>query len=268
MKHTVQRGDTLWAIARQYGVSVAELVEANNITQPDRIYPGQTLVIPKLINFRSLSRRYGGFTAQIHIVRAPVSAEAKLVYNGPGPPFRLSTVSQLARGYDVAVNCSFFWAGYPLGRHISDGQKVYDYPGDRPTIVLDDWRLDTWYNGISRLLDAGVQNCLSAHPYLLYEGQPWISKHTPNLAARGPKTAIGRAGCELVLVVVDGRQPGYSHGITMTELSALMREEGCWEWAVNLDGGGSSTMAVGGQVVNRPSDGRERPVINALCFKL
>jgi WXG100 family type VII secretion target len=45
--HTVQRGDTLWDIGQRYGVSVDELMAANpHITNRDRIYPGQELVIP------------------------------------------------------------------------------------------------------------------------------------------------------------------------------------------------------------------------------
>ena len=74
------------------------------------------------------------------------------------------------------------------------------------------------------------------------------------------------------LVVVDGRQPFYSEGITLQELADLMRALGA-EYAMNLDGGGSSTMVVQGQdgrprVLNSPIDnyipGRERPVANHL----
>ncbi|HSM46095.1 MAG TPA: LysM peptidoglycan-binding domain-containing M23 family metallopeptidase [Acidimicrobiia bacterium] len=44
--YTVERGDTLGQIARDHGVSLSDLVGANNISNPDRIYPGQMLVIP------------------------------------------------------------------------------------------------------------------------------------------------------------------------------------------------------------------------------
>jgi putative chitinase len=44
--YTVQRGDTLSSIARRYGVNVRVLAQANNITNPNRIYVGQKLVIP------------------------------------------------------------------------------------------------------------------------------------------------------------------------------------------------------------------------------
>jgi LysM repeat protein len=45
-KYVIQRGDTLLSIARRFGLTVKQLQAANNIANPDRIYPGQVLVIP------------------------------------------------------------------------------------------------------------------------------------------------------------------------------------------------------------------------------
>ena len=87
-----------------------------------------------------------------------------------------------------------------------------------------------------------------------------------------PRTAAGYAdsGRRLLLVVIDGRQPGYSVGTTIRETAALMRDLGARE-ALNLDGGGSTAMIVrdprSGNVrtVNKPSDATgERPVGNAV----
>jgi hypothetical protein len=81
-----------------------------------------------------------------------------------------------------------------------------------------------------------------------------------------PRTAVGfdNSGRWLLMMVVDGRQPGYSEGISLFELASLFREHGC-TWALNLDGGGSSIMLAmkPGQEVctlNRPSDKKHRPV--------
>jgi hypothetical protein len=82
---------------------------------------------------------------------------------------------------------------------------------------------------------------------------------------RHPRTAAGTDGSRLYLVTVDGRQPGESAGMDLAELSALMRELGCTE-AINLDGGGSTTLWVRGAVENSPSDGRERKIANALVI--
>ena len=83
--------------------------------------------------------------------------------------------------------------------------------------------------------------------------------------ARHPRTAVGvRREGSLILVTVDGRQPKKSVGMTVEELAGLMLELGCVE-AVNLDGGGSTTMVVKGKVANNPSDATgERPVSDAL----
>lgn len=93
-------------------------------------------------------------------------------------------------------------------------------------------------------------------------------------AVRHPRTAAGvtRDGRTLLLVVVDGRQPGWSIGATLPELASLLIEAGAWT-AVNLDGGGSTTVwrrepGGAGRVLNRPSDGRVRPVASHLGVRI
>ncbi len=81
---------------------------------------------------------------------------------------------------------------------------------------------------------------------------------------RAPRTAVGLDDRgNLLLATVDGRQPGYSVGMTLRELARTLDELGAQE-AINLDGGGSTTMAIKGEVVNQPSDGQERRISNAL----
>lgn len=85
-----------------------------------------------------------------------------------------------------------------------------------------------------------------------------------DMAARHPRTAIGITADRRTLqfVVVDGRNRRASVGATGLELAWLMAQVGAWQ-AFNLDGGGSSTMwARGRGIVNSPSDGSERSVLN------
>ena len=92
---------------------------------------------------------------------------------------------------------------------------------------------------------------------------------------RHPRTAAGvsRDGRTLLLAVADGRQPAWSVGLTLPELARLLIEAGAWN-AVNLDGGGSSAMwyrepgSGPGRVLNRPSDGRVRPVASHLGVRV
>jgi hypothetical protein len=79
--------------------------------------------------------------------------------------------------------------------------------------------------------------------------------------SRNPRTMAGltRRG-DLLLVTVDGRAPGYSIGMSFREQARVMRALGA-RVAINLDGGGSTTMAVRGTLLGRPSDTTgERPV--------
>lgn len=87
-----------------------------------------------------------------------------------------------------------------------------------------------------------------------------------------PRTAIGvnRDSSVVWLVVIDGRQPGYSEGMSVREVAEFMVRLGCWN-AANMDGGGSSVMALAGSdgdlhTVNSPSDRSSlgRPVIRPL----
>ncbi len=62
---------------------------------------------------------------------------------------------------------------------------------------------------------------------------------------------------------MDGRQAGLSVGMTFPEFAHYLVQLGC-ENAMNLDGGGSATLWVYGQVMNSPSEGVERPGANAI----
>jgi hypothetical protein len=83
---------------------------------------------------------------------------------------------------------------------------------------------------------------------------------------RHPRSAVGfsQDSTKVYFFTVDGRQTGYSVGMSLYELADYMLEWGVWE-GINLDGGGSTTMVIRGRVVNSPSDaGGERSVANAL----
>lgn len=82
---------------------------------------------------------------------------------------------------------------------------------------------------------------------------------------RHPRTGAGISAdsSKLYLITVDGRQPGFSVGMTLKEFAALMIHLGVYH-GINFDGGGSTTMVVRNSIVNAPSDPTERRVTNAL----
>ena len=122
-------------------------------------------------------------------------------------------------------------------------------PGDAPpSLVIGGW---------PRILRNGIDITADA-PSL--EGT--LSR---NAELRHPRTAVGfsRDSSTLYLFAVDGRSEN-SGGMTLTELATMMRTLGAWD-ALNFDGGGSTTMVIGGVVTNKPSDPTgEREVGNAL----
>jgi hypothetical protein len=113
-----------------------------------------------------------------------------------------------------------------------------------------------------------VPEALGGGPIIVRAGKPIfnaLEDFTPyHLNRRHPRTAVGqRADGRIVMVVVDGRRPGYSAGMTNFELAQTMIRLGAVT-ASGLDAGGSSAMAFDGQLLSRPSDGSERMVAESL----
>jgi hypothetical protein len=116
-----------------------------------------------------------------------------------------------------------------------------------------------------------VSDAIGGGPVLVRDGVPVYRSNegftTSQLAPRGPRTAVGqRADGGIVLLATDGRQPGLSVGMTNFELAQALVRYGAVR-GMALDGGGSSTIAFEGTVLNSPSDGRERAVSTALMLQ-
>jgi len=114
-------------------------------------------------------------------------------------------------------------------------------------------------------------------PELLRAGKKYVTKHEERFRrdiseGHAARTAAGITPTgELLLVVVDGkkRKGGSDHpnnGSTLEELADFLLRLGA-EDALNMDGGGSSTMVVRNKVVNNPVEGEERPVSNAIVIR-
>lgn len=133
-------------------------------------------------------------------------------------------------------------------------------PGQRITIDLQvdgfDW--------------TKIDNVIGGGPQLVRNGALAVDATEQGFDAafttrRHPRTAVGRTSDgDLWWVTVDGRQQ-ISDGATLEELARVMQRLGCQE-AINLDGGGSTSINVLGQTVSRPSEGREREIANGVVF--
>lgn len=115
-----------------------------------------------------------------------------------------------------------------------------------------------------------IKHAVCGGPRLVSDGEVDINGKEEKFSAsivsgRHPRTAIGLTfDGDLLMVVVDGRSKR-SAGMTLKELADYLRKLGV-RHAINLDGGGSSSMFVKGKTINRPSDGRERRISNGILI--
>lgn len=208
-----------------------------------------------------------------------------------GPPLDARTTSQFLQefGVQIAVNGDGFtpwWSRTPLDYypHAGDpvtpngysasGGTIYargdQDPTPEPTLFI------SRRNALSfNKIPGRVYHAISGDYMLVQQGKPVAGLDN---AVINPRTAIGTSanGRWLYLVVVDGRQPFYSEGMTIAELADLLDGLGVAN-AMSLDGGGSSTMVIQGEdgqpkILNSPIDhyipGTERPVANHLGIYL
>lgn len=185
----------------------------------------------------------GFFTVNPTRANGMVMAHGRLLYS---PPQR--------RTYHGTV-------GFTPNRLLFDWIGPEDVSGNQFIAEREEWRQ------CHAALGAGPILVLNRHSRIQPEMEGF------NTTQRAPRSAIGVMEDGLVLMMtVDGRQPGWSAGVTLGELADLFTSRGV-EAALNLDGGGSSTMTLGAQVINRPSDralpgqsGVERPVANVIAL--
>lgn len=174
----------------------------------------------------------------------------------------------------VAINGSVFdvyaeHRGDPmdvLGLSLSRGQR-YSPPNRWDALLIGKDRR-AWI-ARSPVNARAAWNGLSGYYALLVDG-----RNNGGMADLHPRSAVGvsRDGRYLMLMAADGRQPGYSEGLTTAETAEWMRKLGAWN-ALNLDGGGSTALVMQGpdgkpNTLNRPSGpplGSERRVANHLC---
>lgn len=204
----------------------------------------------------------------------------------------LETTSALAARYDAiaAINGSFFNMKAPYGsvNYLRvDGSELapnapdsYENPrrgrSTRQTGAVATFRGDIYVLKSDEIArwerDIEAEDVVTTGPMLLVAGEAEPQAKDKFNTNRHPRTAVGvRPDGTVVLLVADGRNK-QAAGLSMNELLQVMQALGCAD-AVNLDGGGSTTMVVRGQVVNHPSDNKEfdaageRPVANAIIVR-
>lgn len=207
---------------------------------------------------------------EIHVVVVDLNSPAVRV-RATKPADRGATVSDFASMYgcQIAINGDFFTSGFvPRGLAKGAGEFWSDtndgaeesfvaFSVNKDVIISSPWDLVA-------ALDAGHHDVVSGRELITIDGA--AAEYVAGNLDVHPRTAVGvdATGQRLFVAVVDGRTTA-SVGMTLFQLGALMADVGAWQ-AINLDGGGSSAIAVDaeGGIVNHPSDGAERLVANHL----
>ncbi|MEM1329761.1 MAG: phosphodiester glycosidase family protein [Planctomycetota bacterium] len=198
------------------------------------------------------------------------------------PLVRTDTWAQ-SEGVDLAINANYFGnlgngSGQLLGLSVSDGvivsnPRIFDGRYDPALAItgagtafagyLSPSQLATAREGIAGIGRSSTDGLDGS--MLVDDGVNLGNSARVSPSTREPRTAAGvsQDGRTLYLLVVDGRQPGYSVGVNLFQLAEVLIDAGAWD-AINLDGGGSSSFWYqpegGSLLTNSPSDGAFRPV--------
>jgi hypothetical protein len=176
--------------------------------------------------------------------------------------------TRAAFGFNAAGTPSVAWI-YHTG---SGNNNIYSYPSPSPNALNTAPQPEP-----SETFPAGgslwnTTAAIGGSPVLLKNNNIQISDAEELISIDNtknrPRSAIGYLsnGIIILLAVEGDNSPNYT-GVTLTDLAALMKSFNCFE-AINLDGGGSTSLVVGGTRTVRPGDnGVERPVISAVLIK-
>ena len=167
----------------------------------------------------------------------------------------------------VSINGDYYGARQK-GVVIRNGMLYRDSVNGDVCVLYEDGVMETYTASEFNINDAVSRKAVQAWnfgPHLLEGGQP-MTKFNSTVGVANPRAAIGyyEPG-HYCFVTVDGRQAGYSKGMTMTQLSQLFYDLGCVA-AYNLDGGQTAMMAFQGELVNKPYNGG-RPSSDIIYIK-
>lgn len=165
---------------------------------------------------------------------------------------------QMAKDNDAVLAVSGdYYGARSDGIVIRNGKLYRKAPLGDVCVLYTDGVMET-YSKAEFDLDGAIERkawqAWSFGPALLQEGKA-IESFSDSIRGRNPRCAIGyfEPG-HYCLVVVDGRQPGYSVGMTLAELSQTFEDLGC-KAAYNLDGGQTAMMVFQGEPVNQAYKG-------------
>jgi exopolysaccharide biosynthesis protein len=227
----------------------------------------------------------------MHIVTIDLKTAGLKVLVTPNIPKNARTTSDFLREFklNLAINANYFtpfhertpWDYYPRKGDRAEPMGAAISNGDRYSLPQSKWpALCISQQNIAKIIPEGTcpqhtLNAVAGREVLVIDGKPTAEVFDPHDEKPYPRVAVGvdRRGEKLWLIAIDGKQPLYSEGVTKAELAKICAELGV-DRAINLDGGGSTTLVMatsnGTKVLNAPIQGKlpmhERPVANHIGF--
>ena len=209
-----------------------------------------------------------GYSGWITVIYDPSRLHLAVTEDDSG-----ETVSEMAERYDamVAIN----GGGYAsrrgeknsCGGLVADGEVLCeDEYANAMVTMTEEGKLVLTYSPTDRL-SSDTDWAVYFEPFLIVNGVR--SEFQNNAGGTQPRTAIGqRSDGVVLLVTIDGRGSNGSMGINYSDLTDIFERYGCIN-AANLDGGGSTTLVVEGELINEPASFRdrgERNVFDAIVY--
>jgi exopolysaccharide biosynthesis protein len=192
------------------------------------------------------------FVADIY-VRNLENFRTALAKDQYGKGITEATQDMAKRNNAIIAISGDYYGWHETGIVIRNGELYRQTPLEDVLIMNNDGSMQTFENkdfNADAVVANGAWQAWCFGPMLLKDGKP-MTEFNSDLLRANPRAAIGyyEPG-HYCLVVVDGRQPGYSEGITLTDFSKLFYDMGC-KAAYNLDGGGTAEMIFMGEIVNQ-----------------
>jgi len=194
-----------------------------------------------------------------------VSDPTKIRLGIPAAKGKGEKVTSMVKRYGAiaGVNAGGFadpnWKGngfQPIGVVISRGKVLYqdlDKSKSTQIVGLDkSGKMIAGHYTLKQLEDLGIQEGVTFQPRIIVNGKGLVKNHADGWGI-APRTAMGqKADGSILFVVIDGRQPGYSIGADLYDVQKILLDRGA-VIAANLDGGSSTVLVNGGEIVNNPS---------------
>lgn len=209
-------------------------------------------------DIQSITITGSGYVGHLLIISDPTKVHVAYSNQLGTKGEKLKTVMASDSSLVAGINAGGFvndqsTGGVPLGCIISRGSLIYGEKTTRYNMIgfTSSGVLTLGTFTPEEALSKGITEAVTFKPFLIVNGQAMITSGNGGWGI-APRTAIGQTkDGKILMLVIDGRQVGYSIGATLREVQDILLKYGAYN-AANLDGGASTVMYYKGELINKP----------------